>query len=611
MKAPYKHELNALPALYRAALDADIAPLRRALYKLRGGPAVFIGAGGTMVLSQLAARLHETSALQPALSATALQALSLPQLARRGAVLFSSSAKHPDALLVARDFKHRRFDPAVVLTHRTAGEIQEFVGPETVVLQMPALSQPDGFLATGSIMQAAVALLRGYLRQPRLPAELVLPECEEGPLRDEVLVLHPPTLAPVAVDVEVRLVESGLAAVQVADYRNFAHGRHTGFARRIDRVSVIALSDRSSFDLAATTLAALDDRADIRHWHEDAYWPAATVALLARSMYLAGVEGARVGLDIARPRVPAFGRTLYRLPLSRRIAPQNAGSVQRKLMALGTGESENAREIYAVAGARWSDEISSKRFRGLVLDYDGTVCWTAHRFELPGKGIRDALTALLDDGLHIGFASGRGRSLYTDLRAWVPEHYWPRVLIGLYNGAVRVRLDADLPDLRAPTDWSTATAAALADWPFADMIEIEERGAQVTVTPLASFENGQLAKLAADKLARADIRAQVLASAHSIDIVSTETRKESVVVAVEADAGAEALAIGDQGQVGGNDHGLLAHATSTLTVDRCSADPTRCWYGGDGTYAGPDQLLRYLRALKRRRDGFAIQLTLT
>ena len=40
------------------------------------------------------------------------------------------------------------------------------------------------------------------------------------------------------------------------------------------------------------------------------------------------------------------------------------------------------------------------------------------------------------------------------------------------------------------------------------------------------------------------------------------------------------LAIGDQGDLGGNDFELLASSRWTLSVDRCSADPARCWWPG-------------------------------
>ena len=95
-------------------------------------------------------------------------------------------------------------------------------------------------------MQTAVGLLMASGHAEALPDKLGVDLDLAEEIREEVLVLHPPTLRSVASDIEVRVMKSGLAAVQVTDYRNFAHGRHTGFARRIDRVTIIALSDMSS-----------------------------------------------------------------------------------------------------------------------------------------------------------------------------------------------------------------------------------------------------------------------------------------------------------------------------------------------------------------------------
>ena len=58
---------------------------------------------------------------------------------------------------------------------------------------------------------------------------------------------------------------------------------------------------------------------------------------------------------------------------------------------------------------RWEARLGEQRFAGLVLDYDGTVCWTKLRQQLPGEPVREALVTLLADGIVIGFASGRGK----------------------------------------------------------------------------------------------------------------------------------------------------------------------------------------------------------
>ena len=590
-------------------MTADVGPLRKALEDLGRGPTAFAGSGGTMVLATLAARLHEWTFRQPASACTALELIDLPQLAERGALLFTSSGKHPDAQRVLSEFRRARFRPTVVVTHRNPEDLQEKAGADTRLVRLPALAQPDGFLATGSVLQMTVALLRAYLDDSSLADSLPEGGEDDVEVRREVLVLTSPALAAVAIDIEVRLVESGLASVQVADYRNFAHGRHTGFARRLDNVTVIALSDPPSAELASGTVGVLPAKADVRPWHHEGPWPQALVALLLRSMRLAGKEGKRVGVDVARPAVPVFGRRLYRLPLGRRLPEHFTDGVERKLLALGAGDSTELRAAYRTAQNAWQERIRAQRYAGVVLDYDGTVCFTSRRRELPEESLRDGLQRLLDHGAQIGFASGRGQSLHRDLRRWLPRRLWGQVLLGLYNGAVQLSLDEPLPELRAPTAWSTAVVGALDALPLVERLEIEERGAQVTVAVATGcVHHGRLGELVRERLACAEIDAQVVASGHSVDVISPETRKTAVLDAAGELWGATVLAVGDQGQIGGNDHALLAHSPFSLTVDRCSADPTRCWYLGNGEQTGPDLLARYLRALRSLKAGVAFTI---
>ena len=99
-------------------------------------------------------------------------------------------------------------------------------------------------------------------------------------------------------------------------------------------------------------------------------------------MRLAGSAGERVGVDVARPVVPEFGRRLYRLPLRRRLPNRLAGGVTRKLLAGGAGDDAVGREFYLGAAGAWSETLAEQRFSGLLLDYDGTVCWTQSRWAL-------------------------------------------------------------------------------------------------------------------------------------------------------------------------------------------------------------------------------------
>jgi hydroxymethylpyrimidine pyrophosphatase-like HAD family hydrolase len=86
----------------------------------------------------------------------------------------------------------------------------------------------------------------------------------------------------------------------------------------------------------------------------------------------------------------------------------------------------------------------------LVLDYDGTVCTTENRFDAPDKAIVELLLSAVERGVCLGFASGRGSSLHRELRNVIPEHLWSRVYAGMYNGALVIPLNGDIPDSRAP-----------------------------------------------------------------------------------------------------------------------------------------------------------------
>src|SRR5258708_6900285 len=60
---------------------------------------------------------------------------------------------------------------------------------------------------------------------------------------------------------------------------------------------------------------------------------------------------------------------------------------------------------------------------------------------------------------------------------------------------------------------------------------------------------------------------RVLESAHAVDIVPARISKADVITAAADLAGGSVLAIGDQGQPGGNDFALLAHQLYSLSVD--------------------------------------------
>src|SRR5262249_50968665 len=77
--------------------------------------------------------------------------------------------------------------------------------------------------------------------------------------------------------------------------------------------------------------------------------------------------------------------------------------------------------------------IEQQAFRAVVFDYDGTLS-SSHRHENPpAEPVVQQLLRLLEGGVRIGIASGRGGSVQEHLRKLIPKSFWQDVRIGLYN----------------------------------------------------------------------------------------------------------------------------------------------------------------------------------
>jgi hydroxymethylpyrimidine pyrophosphatase-like HAD family hydrolase len=319
-------------------------------------------------------------------------------------------------------------------------------------------------------------------------------------------------------------------------------------------------------------------------------------------MRVVGEIAGEAGIDPARPRVPTFGRRLYNLPIKKLLQRKPDGPVALKARALNAGHvDEPLAETFKESFESWRAAFSKQRFGGIVVDYDGTVCSTGERFELPRESMQSAILRVIEGGLRVGFATGRGRSIHKDLRAWVPAQLWPAIYLGLYNGAIRLKLSETLPDLYTPSALMTEIAERLAGSPFASLMHIEVRAGQVTIQAESDtfFHDLSLARMVRDLLNEEPaIAAKVVSSGHSVDVLAPDTTKVTVLRELEASCGRPVLVIGDQGQSGGNDFELLAATQWSLSVDRCSADPTRCWSIGRSGRRGPAVLEEVLTRLK-------------
>lgn len=594
-------ELGGLPDVYRAALEYDHSALREALAEVTQHAAVFLGSGGALAVAELAAQLHRYTSGRPARATTPLGLAAEVGERDAAAVLFSAGGRNPDTRLAARAARLAGFHPVVVVSCRPSSELPSaLLRHVDIAVQTP--SPKDGFLATSSVIAMSVGIAKSFGFE--LPAALKFEsEMAREPLRDRTVVIGGALQRAAMVDLDTRLAETGLSASQTADLRNFAHGRHVGLDRNSDTTTVVVFSDPSSEALASRTVEVLPDSTDVRRLHSPHSFPASAVELFGHSMHIVGATGSAQDVDPARPGVARFGRDLYRLSAGKSVPLVRLDPVERKLAAAGLhrGYSDETRRQLQ----EWLTAIQDVPVQALVLDYDGTCCSTDLRYEGLDPDVGAKVRELVEQGLPIAFASGRGRSLVRDTQEWIPREHWATTWVGLYNGA-QIRTLEDPPEDETPANSSLEKALERLEAEASRLeLSVEPRTNQVSVRSERGHSGAHLLPSVSAILERSPkLDLKVMASGHSVDVVLPATSKSALVDRLEGLGLHEIMAIGDQGQRDGNDYELLASTPWSLSVDRVSADPSRCWNLGDGPEAGPQLLLRYLDKLRLGNRGW-------
>lgn len=607
----YATELLELPESYRqiSQLPASAFELAaRAQECIEQMSVEFVGSGGTLALAELAASLQQrrTGRLASAVTPLQLAGKSFETFARDTAsVLFSARARHPDVRIAAQAARRRGDRLVILVTQLQPTDVDPRLRESVDQIVTLPQTTADGFLATNSLLAMSTAWL--VAGGEDLPVEL--PALEPASTIDcdldgRFVIAYGPAQKPAAVDLEARFSESGLADVQLADYRNLAHGRHVGLLAKAATTSIIAMVGPESAELADRTIRVLPAKVKLAELRTALAEPAGTLDTLAAGMRLFGALALRASVDPGQPRVGTVGRRLYHLPWARSTLRTEEGMRPATLKAAvaGCAPRDGAgqaawRENYR----RWVEAANGRHVLGVLLDYDGTCCETNARFELPTVDVREQIIALMDRGVLLGFASGRGPSLPADLREWLPQSYWGRVTVGLYNGGLIQPLTGDFPREKG-CDGSLAAAAEMMEELLSSDITFERRPWQVT---LESKRRDRGLGLAVDALLarHPGLPVRAVSSGHSVDLVPSTTNKVAVALAMGV-AMTNLLLVGDQGQVGGNDLELLASGTLSLSVDRVSGDPERCWNLADRPgVSGPKLLVKYLDAVVRTKQG--------
>ncbi len=633
MARPYAEEMTKLAETFVWVAGTDLQPLQQAVRMAGSWPLRAIGSGGSLTVAHALAGLHQRYTGRLATAVTPMVATDEPLGSTVTTWLLSAGGNNVDIMTAAKSIILREPRVLSVLCGRAASPLAKLCRqhPFVDLLLYPPPAGRDGFLATNSLLGFTALLTRAYaiefgseadwleavgclepLLSDTAPA-LEGWETATGPIwgRSTTLVLHGSSTRIGAVDLESKFTEAALGHLHLADYRNFAHGRHHWLAKRSETSAVLAFITDADRSLAERTLDLIPADIPQARIVFNGGSSAVSLASLLAALRITGWAGRARGIDPGRPGVPEFGRKLYHLSSPprprqvaglRRLTAREAAAIARKA---GTDPSK------LVPGelGRWHTALVDfltrlrvTRFAGIVLDYDGTIVDTRHRFGSAEPKMADELIRLAEAGAHLAVATGRGKSVRQGLQSLLPCALWPSIFVGYYNGAEIAPLDDNsVPDgfAKICPALQSLTNALHRQPELSECARQEDRRFQITLEATRVMPEGRLWELVCQVvlLSGAD-GVNVTRSSHSVDIVAARVSKLNVVRRLRETIGdAPILAIGDRGRWPGNDYELLSEPFA-LGVDEVSSDPETCWHLGKPSQRGPAVSLEYLSGLE-------------
>ena len=618
MGKPFKGELEKLSDTIRWAEGQDVTSLSKFLFaEDRQTPLVCIGSGGSLSACHYAAQLYRLRNGVLAEAMTPLQLMySGREIIRGSKLLFlSASGKNKDILnAIKYGLKYneagmmsltlRKNNPTEVL-------LEQYPKVQRWCEDIP--TEKDGFLATNSLVATFTLLYKAAQGSEFQVSSFKLQDLkpETWNLKPETwnfLVLYGPAGEPVAWDIESKLTEAALGAALLSDYRNFGHGRHHWFAKRKENSCIVALVTPLERELAMKTIGCLPKDVQVVCIESELETPLASIDLLLKAFRFVSDLGTARGIDPGRPGVPSYGRLLYNLDyfkLTNRLLPTEKTLDVAVLRKLGVAARENAPlwQYYSEACQRFVRQLNRAKFTTVAFDYDGTLSAKDHTSRYNDRlrdDIRQALQRLLDNGIEIRVATGRGKSVGSSFKKSFDSKYWPQIKIGYYNGACLLTLgdeagleawksrplDAELKDLE--DELRQRLPEQCVSYKF------EERSQQLSIEGEMSPEESQLVYDTCREIIwdRQFKGIRVWRSSHSMDIVVFHEVSKQNVIADEA----RTLCIGDYGTIEGNDYELLTSRYS-LSVERVSKNAGHCWNIAPSGTGGLDATLYYLSRL--------------
>ena len=632
MGKPFEKELERIEETLIWSMGLDVGDFRSAILS-DCKPVIVVGSGGSLSACHYACCLLQEHGIL-AKAVTPLELYYLRHTIKQSNVLFiSASGKNTDILfsyeLAVKNEPRHIFSicmtddsPLGTLAKQTSFAYHlEYINP----------AGKDGFLATNSLIAFFGVLFKSLSTE--LYEKTTEASVDSNYLNslDSFLGKVSPDFTftllyggwgqPVAIDLESKIAEAALSDVLLSDYRNFGHGRHHWFAKRKKNSAIVVIITPTEKELAEKTVGLLPSDIPILKIQTSRKNASSTIELLLKAFHFINKLGKMQKIDPGRPGVPAFGSKLYKLNYSiffKQPIQSLTSAILKKAHVLSLNDlSENESKYWHESYKQFKSNLSHSGFGAVIFDYDGTLCSSSDRFNGISVEVRAALVRLLENGMILGIATGRGKSVREDLCNTLPKEFHDKVIVGYYNcGDIAPLGDSEHPNKNLPVGENLREIYdMLISYSFSLPIEPELKPNQITIEIGDKLQwnrvRSTLIQLVRSKQAS---NIEILESSHSMDIIdSIKTSKLKIIdvcskMLKNMNLSSGCLCIGDKGQWPGNDYALLSTELS-LSVDEVSSINNSCWNLCPTGVRNVDATLYYLKHIFFKNNVAYIKLS--
>lgn len=595
MGKPYKTEMAQFNEVINWSKNQNVEDLK-SFFREIDFPVYCIGSGGSLTIAALTAQILENIGITSKY-VTAFDFLSMPEsINKTSYILFSASGNNNDALAVVKkllSFSHNK--KSLILTQNPGNKIEKYSNYNVKHISYNIPSEKDGFLATNSLLATCIIICKLFkeiglyeINLEEINFEDIIYNMNIFENKKYVLAIYGKWGLPAAVDLESKLFESGIISVQLADYRNFAHGRHNWIDKNFNETLVVFIETNEDKELRKEILNFLPNNLNYIKLSEFNNTPINAINLILKVMNIVYYLGLSKGIDPGQPNVPEYGSKIYNIDVSNFYATPTNNLTRKELAILRKSKykhfnliPKNIKKELTKSYENFYKKLTSTKFKAIIFDYDATLLSRYSRFENIDLNIRKLLEKILDKGIKLAIVTGRGKSIHNDISNSLLKKFHEQIYIGYYNGAIIKKLSEGVPNKNLLRNKNVENLNKLLkkNMLLNEIANIDSNSIQISIILTDIKYENYLISILKEIMFKNNIKnLKILKSSHSIDIIPKNVSKTCMYdfLNEKYKLKNKILCVGDSGQWPGNDFELLSSSNS-LSVDSVSSLYETCW----------------------------------